>query len=124
MKKTIAQEALAALVETGTAREFRVLRDGEAWRLELRLAAKWLPIRSRPELVRVRRSLTAVERFCQGLGIKVLTVELQRVAPVYFGPPDYFCEYTTGGFFSKRKHGRPDKKQQNIQKSINCFIDT
>jgi hypothetical protein len=39
MKKAIEQETLAALVETGAAREFRVLRDGEAWRLELRLGA-------------------------------------------------------------------------------------
>jgi len=76
MKKAIAQETLAALVETGAAREFRVLRDGEAWRLELRLGAKWLPIRSRREPVRLWRSLTAVGRFCAGVGIMVLTVEL------------------------------------------------
>lgn len=42
MKKTIEQETLAALVEIGTVREFRVLRHGEAWRLELRLEVKWL----------------------------------------------------------------------------------
>lgn len=76
MKRAIEQETLQALVETGAAREFRVLRDGEAWRLELRLGAKWLPIRSRREPVRVWRSLTAVGRFCEGVGIKVLTVEL------------------------------------------------
>lgn len=76
MKKVIAQETLAALVQTGAAREFRVLRDGEAWRLELRLGAKWLPIRSRREPVRYWRSLTAVGRFCEGVGINVLTVEL------------------------------------------------
>ena len=39
MKRAIEQETLAALVETGAAREFRVLRDGEAWRLELRLGS-------------------------------------------------------------------------------------
>lgn len=76
MNKTVAQETLAALVETGAAREFRALRDGEAWRLELRLGVKWLPIRSRREPVRYWRSLTAVGRFCEGVGIKVLTVEL------------------------------------------------
>lgn len=76
MKKAIAQETLAALIETGAAREFRVLHDGEAWHLELRLGAKWLPIRLRREPVRVWRSLTAVGRFCEGVGIKVLTVEL------------------------------------------------
>ncbi len=37
MRKAIEQDTLAALVETGAAREFRVLREGEAWRLELRL---------------------------------------------------------------------------------------
>ncbi|MNR26507.1 hypothetical protein D3C85_1437230 [compost metagenome] len=63
MKRAIEQETLQALVETGAAREFRVLREGEAWRLELRLGANW-------------RSLTAVGRFCAGVGIKVLTVEL------------------------------------------------
>ncbi|MNC80810.1 hypothetical protein D3C75_1337280 [compost metagenome] len=67
---------MAALVETGAAREFRVLRDGEAWRLELRLSSKWLPVRSRREPVRLWRSLTAVGRFCETVGIKVLTVEL------------------------------------------------
>lgn len=76
MRKAIAQETLAALVETGTARKFRVLRDGEAWRLELRLGAKWLQICSRREPVRYWRSLTAVGRFCEGMGIKTLTVEL------------------------------------------------
>jgi len=64
------------LVESGAGREFRVLREDEVWRLELRLGAKWLPIRSRREPVRYLRSLTAVGRFCEGVGIKVLTVEL------------------------------------------------
>lgn len=47
MRTAIEHETLAALVETGAAREFRVLREGEgegeAWRLELRLGSKWLP---------------------------------------------------------------------------------
>ncbi|WP_246218906.1 hypothetical protein [Pseudomonas izuensis] len=47
MKRAIEQDTLAALVETGAVGEFRVLCDGEAWRLELRLGAKCLPIRSR-----------------------------------------------------------------------------
>ena len=76
MKRAIEQETLQALVATGAAREFRVLREGEAWRLELRLGVKWLPVRSRREPVRLWRSLTAVGRFCEGVGIKVLTVEL------------------------------------------------
>lgn len=49
MKRAVAQETLQALLETGAARGFRVLRDGEVWRLELRLGAKWLPVRSRRE---------------------------------------------------------------------------
>lgn len=76
MKRAIEQETLQALVEAGAAREFRVLREGEAWRLELRLGVKCLPIRSRREPVRYWRSLTAVGRFCEGVGITVLTVEL------------------------------------------------
>lgn len=52
MKRAVEQETLQALVETGAAREFRVLREGEVWRLELRLGVKWLPVRSRREPVR------------------------------------------------------------------------
>lgn len=63
-------------METGAAREFRVLRTGEAWRLELRLGSKWLPVRSRREPIRCWRSLTAMERFYETVGIKVLNVEL------------------------------------------------
>lgn len=68
MKKAIEQDTLLALVETGAAREFRVLRDGEGWRLELRLGVKWLPVRSRREPVRLWRSLTAVGGFATGWG--------------------------------------------------------
>ena len=66
MKRAVEQDTLQALVETSAAREFRVLREGQDWRLELRLGVKWLPV----------RSLTAVGRFCEGVGIKALTVEL------------------------------------------------
>lgn len=76
MKRAIEQETLQALVETGAAQEFRVLREGEVWRLELRLGSKWLPVRSRREPVRVWHSLTTVERLCETVGIKLLTVEL------------------------------------------------
>ncbi len=76
MKRAIEQDTLQALIETGAARESRALREGEAWRLELRLGAKWLPVRSRREPVRHWRLLTEVGRFCEGVGIKVLTVEL------------------------------------------------
>lgn len=76
MKRAIEQDTLQALVETGAAREFRGLREGEDWRLELRLGVKWLPVRSRREPVRHWRSLTAVGRFYEGVGIKALMVEL------------------------------------------------
>ncbi len=76
MKRAIEQETLQALVETDAAREFRVLREGDDWQLELRLGVKWLPVRSRREPVRHWHSLTAVGRFCEGVGIKVVTVEL------------------------------------------------
>ncbi|MNY78740.1 hypothetical protein D3C86_2191210 [compost metagenome] len=66
MKQAIAQETLATLVVTGAAREFRVLRDEEAWRLKLRLGSKWLPVRSRREPIRLWRSLTAVGRSVRG----------------------------------------------------------
>ncbi|WP_240349678.1 hypothetical protein [Pseudomonas putida] len=64
----VEQATLQVLVEIGAAREFRALRDGEAWRLELRLGVKWWPIRSRREPVRRWRSLTAVGRCCAGIG--------------------------------------------------------
>lgn len=76
MKRAIEQDTLLALVETGAAREFRALREGEAWRLELRVGVKWLPGRSRREPVGHWRSLTAVGRLCACAGIKMLTVEL------------------------------------------------
>ncbi len=34
MRKAVEQETLQALVETGAAREFRVLRGDDTWRLE------------------------------------------------------------------------------------------
>lgn len=76
MRHSIDQDTLLALVETGAAREFRALRQGDLWRLEVRLATRWLPIRSRREPVRHWRSLTAIGRFCDTQGIKLLTVEL------------------------------------------------
>lgn len=39
MRTAIEQETLVALVETGAAWEFRVLREDEAFRLELHLGA-------------------------------------------------------------------------------------
>lgn len=74
MIRSVEQETLQAMVETGGGAG--VSGAAEAWRLELSLGSKWLPVRSRPEPVRLWRSLTAVGRFCEGVGIKVLMVEL------------------------------------------------
>lgn len=40
MKKAVEQDTLQALVANGAAREFRVLREGEVCRLELRLGTR------------------------------------------------------------------------------------
>lgn len=78
MRKAIDQDTLQALIETGAAREFRVMRGtgGEGWTLSIRLGASWLPVRSRREPVRIWASLTAVERFATGLGVRDFHVEL------------------------------------------------
>jgi len=78
MRKAIDQDTLQALIETGAAREFLVTRgpDGQGWTLSTRLGATWLPVRSRREPVRVWASLTAVERFAAGAGIRAFSVEL------------------------------------------------
>lgn len=75
-KKTIDQDTLQTLVETGSLRELRTVREGDGWALQGRLGTSWLPVRSRREAVRVWRSLTAVERFCVAAGVKQLLVEL------------------------------------------------
>ncbi|WP_313281861.1 hypothetical protein [Stutzerimonas balearica] len=69
---------MQALIETGAAREFRVTHGpgGEGWTLATRLGATWLPVRSRREPVRLWASLTAVERFVSGVGIREFSVEL------------------------------------------------
>ncbi|VXC90433.1 conserved hypothetical protein [Pseudomonas sp. 8Z] len=78
MRKAIDQDTLQALIETGAAREFRATRGpgGEGWTLATRLGAIWLPVRSRREPVRIWASLTAVERFASGIGIREFNVEL------------------------------------------------
>lgn len=77
MRKAIDQDTLQALIETGAAREFRSRGPGgEGWTLATRLGATWLPVRSRREPVRIWASLTAVERFASGIGIREFSVEL------------------------------------------------
>jgi hypothetical protein len=55
------------LIEIAEVQQLAALRDGESWRLELRLSTRWLAVRSRREPIRHWRSLTAVGRFCAGL---------------------------------------------------------
>jgi len=76
MKKAIQQDTLEALISAQALREIRAVRVGQGWGLQGRLGASWLPVRSRREPVRVWASLTAVERFCNNVGIRQLTVEL------------------------------------------------
>lgn len=76
MKKAIDQDTLQALIETQAMREFRAVRKGDAWSLQGRIGASWLPIRSRREPVRLWASLTAIGRFCESQGIRNLNVEL------------------------------------------------
>lgn len=77
MKKTVEQETLLALIESGAAREFPVTRGpcGEGWSLSTRLGRFWLPVRSRREPLRTWAGLTALGRFCEGVGIRSLSVE-------------------------------------------------
>ena len=62
MRKAVEQETLQALVETGAAREFRVLHDGENWRLELRLGVKWLSTDAMTVLLQLLRQSSCPRR--------------------------------------------------------------
>ncbi len=75
MRKAIDQDTLSALVATGAARDFRAVRRGDSWLLETRVGGYWLPIRSRREPVRLWLSLTALQRFAEGVGIRAMIVE-------------------------------------------------
>lgn len=77
MKKAIQQETLEALVSDDRLRECRAVRVEGGWSLQGRLGVSWRPVRSRREPVRVWRSLTALERFCTGIGLRELLVELR-----------------------------------------------
>lgn len=78
MRQAYTEEALQALVTTGAAREFLARRspDGQGWTFAVRIGAHWLPVRSRREPLRVWASLTAIERFAAGLGVRDFRVEL------------------------------------------------
>jgi hypothetical protein len=76
MKRAIQQDTLEALVSDQALRELRAVRVDGGWSLQGRLGLSWRPVRSRREPVRIWASLTALERFCTGIGIKQLIVEL------------------------------------------------
>jgi hypothetical protein len=78
MRQAIQEDAVRVLIEQGAVRECLARRGpgGEGWSFCVRLGAHWLPIRSRREPVRVWASLTAVERFAVGLGVRGFAVEL------------------------------------------------
>lgn len=72
------EDALKALIEAGSVREFVVQRGpgGEGWTLWARLGSRLWALRSRREALRVFASLTALGRFAEGLGVRAFTVEL------------------------------------------------
>ena len=78
MRQAIQEDALSLLISQGAAREFLARRGpgGEGWSFCVRLGVHWLPVRSRREPLRVWASLTAVERFAVGLGVRGFAVEL------------------------------------------------
>lgn len=78
MRLGIQEDALALLVDQGAAREFLARRGpgGDGWSFCVRLGSHWLPVRSRREPLRLWASLTAVERFAAGLGVRDFHVEL------------------------------------------------
>lgn len=78
MRQAISEEALQLMIAQGAAREFLARRapGGLGWAFYVRLGVSWLPVRSRREPLRRWASLTAVERFAQGLGVRAFLVEL------------------------------------------------
>lgn len=77
----IHEDALQHLVQQNAVREFVVGRDAsrEKWTFSVRLGgpnSRWIPVRSRREVIRTWASLTAVGRFAEGLGVREFAVEL------------------------------------------------
>lgn len=75
MRQAIDEGTLRALIETSAMREFRATRRADCWALEGRLGGYWLPVRSQREKARLWRSLTALGRFCEAVGVRTLSVE-------------------------------------------------
>jgi hypothetical protein len=78
VRQAIHEDALQALIETNSAREYQARRGpgGEGWAFYVRLGSHWLPVRSRREPIRVWASPTAIVKFAQGLGVRSLCFEL------------------------------------------------
>ena len=79
MRSGIQEDALRVMLEGGAVREVLVSRHGDKWGLAIRLGgagSRWMPVRSRREVLRTWASLTAVGRFAEGLGVRGFVVEL------------------------------------------------
>lgn len=79
MRQSISAEGLSALVAAGAAYDVRAIPgpEGHGWQLQVRYSkeSRHFPLRSRRELVRVFRSLDALNRYAQSVGIRGFRVE-------------------------------------------------
>lgn len=76
--KGLQEETLRAMLEAGAVREVLVSRQHDKWGLAIRLGgagSRWMPVRSRREVLRTWASLTAVGRFAEAQGIRAFAVE-------------------------------------------------
>jgi len=77
MPQGIHEDALRAMLESGTVRDVLVSSQDDKWTLAIRLGgagSRWLPVRSRREALRTWASLTAVGRFAESAGIRAFQV--------------------------------------------------
>ncbi|MHD0650916.1 hypothetical protein ACYPKM_35295 [Pseudomonas aeruginosa] len=76
MRSAFDVATLQGLQEAGALRELRIVRHGELWGLQARLAARWVDVRSKREPIRTWASLDTLAAFCEGLQVKTITLEL------------------------------------------------
>lgn len=82
LREAIHSDALKLLVESGTARDFLVRRarhfdiGRSGWTLAVRQGARWLPVRSKRESVRVWAKLDTLEAYISALGVTTFVVDL------------------------------------------------
>jgi hypothetical protein len=82
LREAIQSDALKLLVESGTARDFLVRRAHHfdagrtGWTLAVRQGARWLPVRSKRESIRVWAKLDTLEAYVQRLGVTTFVVDL------------------------------------------------